>query len=133
MSKIIQIIVVIIVLLYIIENRKRKTPPVYYKKSLLGGYNARTLPPFGIYISEQHKGNEALLEHEMKHWEQYEASGVIGYYLSYLYNHLAYGYDANPMEVTARTRESAYCKQNYTECVRNGTAVTIHNKNFRNG
>lgn len=106
-------------------------PPVYYKKKLLGNYNARTLPPFGIYIQEAHKGNAALLEHEKIHWQQYRRMGLIGFYLTYLYENAVYGYDCNSLEIEARANESEYCRQNYTECVRNGIAKTIHNPQFR--
>ena len=44
-----------------------------------------------------------------------------------------HGYDANPYEIEARYRESDFCKSNYTFCVRNGLAKTVHNPNFRNG
>lgn len=42
-----------------------------------------------------------------------------------------FGYDKMPMEIEARKNESDYCKNNYTECVRNGTAKTVYNPNFR--
>ena len=42
-----------------------------------------------------------------------------------------FGYDKMPMEMEARANESDYCKENYTECVRNGKSNTVNNPNFR--
>lgn len=105
-------------------------PSIYYVKSM-GSYNARTIPPIGIFISEQQRGNERLIDHERVHWQQYQERGLLGYYFDYLGELYAYGYDVMPMEMQARENEPDDCKLNYTECVRSGKALTVHNPNFR--
>ena len=59
-----------IAIIYNAIQRKRNTPPVFYKKKLLNNYNARTIPPFGIYIKDSEKENKELLNHELIHWKQ---------------------------------------------------------------
>ncbi len=114
-------------------QKKRDTPPIYIRKKLRLNYNGRTIPPFGIYITEAQKDNKALLEHELVHWRQYQQKGLIRFYFDYAGQLKKHGYDQMPMEKEARVNESDYCKENYTECVRNGTAKTVHNPNFREG
>jgi hypothetical protein len=119
---------------FIIYNhiqRRRQDVPVYYKPRLSGNYNARTIPPFGIYILESERDNANLLAHELVHWRQYQEQGLIPFYWNYLNEISTYGYDNMPMELEARFLENEYCRNNYTECVRNGQAITVHNPNFR--
>jgi hypothetical protein len=66
------------------------------------GYAGITLPPFGIYILKERINEPTLRKHELVHWEQYKKLGVIGFYTTYLYYNLKYGYWNNPMEVEAR-------------------------------
>jgi hypothetical protein len=40
----------------------------------------------------------------MVHWEQYQRMGVIGFYVTYLWYNIRYGYWNNPMEVEARKK-----------------------------
>lgn len=112
-------------------QKKNDKPPVYYLKSLDNNYNARTIPPFGIFILESEKNNKALLDHELIHWKQYQRMGLVEYYSEYSRQMKQFGYDKMPMEVEARSNESDYVKYNYTEAVRNGTAKTIYNPKFR--
>lgn len=98
---------------------------------MAGNYSARTIPPFGIYIKESEKDNQALIDHELIHWKQYQDGGLLNYYLTYASQMKQYGYDKMPMEQEARTNESDYCKENYTECVKDGQAKTVYNPNFR--
>lgn len=120
-------------LAFIIYNaRKRQLfPSIFLKTNLAKNYNARTIPPFGIYIKESEKDNQALIEHEMIHWKQYQEKGLLNYYFTYLKQIKQYGYDKMPMEKDARKNESEYCKDNYTECVKQGKAKTIFNPTFR--
>jgi len=118
-------------IIYNAIQRRRVTPPIFLRKSLAKNYNARTIPPFGIYIKESEKDNKALLEHELVHWKQYREKGLINYYSEYLKQMKQYGYDKMPMEKEARKNETEYCKENYTECVRTGQSQTIFNPNFR--
>ena len=113
------------------EIQKSKKPNVYYKKTLAKNYNAQTIPPFGIYILESEKNNINLLEHELIHWKQYQQKGLLNFYLDYYTQFKSVGYDSMPMEIEARFCENDYCKNNYTECVRNGMANTIFQPNFR--
>lgn len=118
-------------IIYNAIQRRRINPPVFYRKSLNKNFNAKTIPPFGIYIKEAERENQALLEHETVHWQQYQRMGLIKYYREYFKQLKEYGYDAHPMELEARSNESEYAKHNYTEAVRRGLAVTVYNPDFR--
>ncbi len=113
------------------EFQKRSEPNIFYRKNLAGNYNAKTIPPFGIFIKESERGNTALLEHEKVHWKQYREKGLVKFYYQYIKELKTYGYDQMPMEKEARANETEYCKNNYTQCVREGKAKTIHNPKFR--
>lgn len=108
-------------------------PRIFVRKKLPNNYNAMTIPPFGIFISENEKDNEKLIAHEKIHWEQYKKTGAILFSLKYLYQKMRYGYDKMPMEIEARKKlnESDFCQENYTQCVRNGQSVTVQNTLFR--
>ena len=121
----------IIVFIIYNELQKRKPAKVYYRKRLANNYNARTIPPFGIYVLESQKNNSALIDHELIHWKQYQEKGLFKFYNDYLKELNQFGYDSMPMEIAARSNESEYCKLNYTECVRNGKAKTVFEPNFR--
>lgn len=113
------------------EIAKTKPPTIRYVRKLMGNHNGACIPPFGVFIDQKQMGNSDILTHEMIHWKQYQRKGLIKYYGDYLSQYLKYGYDAMPMELEARANETAYCQQNYTKCVRNGTAKTVYNPNFR--
>ena len=113
------------------NQQKAKTPTIHVRKKLARGYNARTIPPFGIYVKESEKDNQELIEHELVHWKQYQENGLLNYYFTYIKQLKKYGYDRMPMEQVARGNESEYCKANYTECVRAGQSNTIYNPKFR--
>lgn len=116
---------------YNMFQRRRKSIPVYIRKSLAGNYNARTIPPFGIYVKEGEQNNEALINHEKVHWKQYQEKGLIGFYSQYAKEIKEFGYDNMPMEIEARENETEHCKHNYTQCVRAGESSTIYNPAFR--
>jgi len=118
-------------LIYVAVQRNRKDPPIYFKKKLSGNYNARTIPPFGIFILESERRNLDLIEHEKVHWKQFQELGLIGFYSKYAKQMKEYGYDGMPMEKEARFNESEFCREHYTECVRSGLSRTIFNPNFR--
>lgn len=126
------IIALIIIILYIAFQRTRKDTPIFYRKKMLGNYNARTIPPFGIYVLESQRNNSALLNHERIHWKQFKEKGLLGFYIDYANQLAKHGYDAMPMEIEARVNESDYCRENYTDCVRNGLSNTVYNPTFRN-
>jgi len=67
-----------------------------------GGFDAITLPPFGIYCKAERMDDHVLCAHEMCHWGQYQRMGAIKFYLSYLWLSFRHGYWMNPMEVEAR-------------------------------
>jgi hypothetical protein len=69
------------------------------------GYKGITLPPFGIFITEDRIDNERLRKHELAHWKQAQELGVLKFYSKYLWYNLRYGYRENPMEVEARQAE----------------------------
>lgn len=111
--------------------KRYSKPSIYYTNVQGNHYNARCIPPFGIFIDKNQRGNKALLDHELIHWSQFKRLGLMGYYLRYLSEYYRYGYDNMPMEVEARYMESAYCKTNYTSCVRSGCSKTVFNSRFR--
>lgn len=117
----------------IIKNKQSRfnPPKIFYVKTLAKGYNARTIPPFGIYILESQKNNKELLAHEIRHWRQYQKLGLIRFYYEYASQMIQFGYDKMPLEIQARTNESEYCKNNYTECVRKGISKTVNDPYFR--
>ena len=69
------------------------------------GYGGITLPPLGIYILAERLGNERLVRHEQAHWAQYQRMGFLGFYLTYFWQMLRYGYHNAPMEIEARNAE----------------------------
>lgn len=116
---------------YCVKQRKNDNPKVFYRKRLINNYNGYIMPPFGVFIKESEKNNAALLEHEMMHWKQFQREGLLPFAINYAVEAMRKGYDKNPYEIEARTVETGYCKENYTECVRCGKAKTVYNPNFR--
>lgn len=121
----------LIVYSHIQKQRKNDNPKIFYRKKLAGNYNGYIVPPFGVFIKESERENKALIEHELMHWKQFQREGLLSFLINYSKEARQKGYDKNPYEIEARTAEEGYCKENYTECVRNGTAKTVHNPNFR--
>lgn len=110
---------------------RKKPPKIYYKPKLWGNYNGFIIPAFGIWIKESERSNEALLQHELVHWRQYQERGLLPFLVEYGYYALTKGYDKNPLEIEARANETPYCQIHYTECVRTGISRTAHNPHFR--
>lgn len=123
--------VLLVFAVYCKIQRKNDSPKIFYRKRLFGEMNARMIPPFGIVIKESEKNNSALIEHEMVHWGQFQKEGLIPFLFNYAKENKKFGYDQNKYEIQARTVENKYCKQNYTQCVRNGMAKTVYNPKFR--
>jgi len=118
------------VLAFSYYKRQKSNVSVYYVNSILGNYNALTIPPIGIFITKSERGNQELLNHELLHWEQYKREGLI-MIPKYIVENLRNGYDKNSYEIESRVNENDYCKYNYTECVRSGISKTLSNPNFR--
>ena len=114
-----------IALAYCNHKALQRKPNIYYTKRLIGNYRARTIPPFGIWILEEHRYSKNLLDHELIHWRQYQQRGLFGFYSSYFSQFFRYGYDKMPMEKEARFIEDEYCKNNYRECIKRGVSRTI--------
>jgi len=112
---------------------KANKPKIFIRNKLPYNYNALTFPPFGIFLQEEDKDNQALINHELRHWTQYQKTGAIIFWLRYLVQRAVHGYDKMPLEIDARLSvgESQYCAENYSECVRNGDAKTIYEPDFR--
>lgn len=129
------IIIALLVILAIdfIIAQFNSNPKVVVKDKLPFNYNAQTIPPFGIRVQTEDQDNEMLLKHELVHWKQYQATGAIIFHIRYALQSLLFGYDKMPMEIEARqlSGEKAECLTDYTNCVRNGTASTITDLNFR--
>lgn len=92
-----------------------KNPTIRYVKWLLPPFRAMTIPPFGIFIKEVHKGDAQILAHDLIHWKQYERMGFFMYYFRYFAQLLLIGYDTMPMEMEARQHDSEEVKWNYRE------------------
>lgn len=116
---------------YTIYRRYSNKIPVYYVDSIAANFNARTIPPLGIFIKKSQKNNTALLNHELIHWNQFKNLGLLGFYTTYITEHIKNGYDLNRLEIEARKNESNYCRNNFTACVRSGESKTVYNPNFR--
>jgi len=114
-------------------QKRNNNPKVFYVDKIPGGYNGCILPPFGVLITKAQKGNEMLLKHEMVHWNQYQREGLLPFLVNYWSEHKKKGYDLNPYEIEARLKsgELPECLENYTECVRNGTSITVSNPDFK--
>jgi len=117
---------------YLISKFNTK-PKVFYLNKLPKNFNAQSIPPFGIFVSKKEKDNQILLNHEKHHWKEYNKRGAILFYLKYFYQYLFYGYDKMPLEIEARkeVKETKFCQENYTECVRTNKAITVQNDKFR--
>lgn len=63
---------------------------------------AITIAPFIFHIGEI---SDRLRRHEMVHIEQVNKLGWIGFYATYLWYSIRYGYTNNPFEVEARKAE----------------------------
>lgn len=122
----------VVALDYLIAKLNVK-PNVFYLKKMPNNFNAQSIPPFGVFISTKQKNNQILLQHEMHHWKEYNKSGALIFYLKYIYQYIVYGYDKMPFEIEARkeVKESKFCQENYTECVRTHKAITVQNNKFR--
>ncbi len=112
-------------------KRRKEKPNLYIRKTLPFGWNAMTIPPMGIFITEANQSNTELLRHELTHWGQYQKRGLVPYYFGYAIEAFKFGYDDMPMEVEARSNENEYCRTNYTQAVRDGDARTVYNPDFR--
>jgi hypothetical protein len=117
--------------IYTIYRRYNNKIPVYYVDSIAANFNARTIPPIGIFIKKSQKDNIDLLNHEIIHWKQFQKLGLLTFYTTYITEHIKNGYDLNKLEIEARKNETKYCKNNFTACVRSGESRTVYNPNFR--
>lgn len=116
---------------YTMYRRYSNKTPIYYIDYIAANFNARTIPPFGIFIKKSEKNNTELLKHELIHWNQFKNLGLLGFYSTYITEHIKNGYDLNRLEIEARNNESNYCRNNFTACVRSGESKTVFNPNFR--
>lgn len=82
-----------------------KQPKIYYVNWLIPPFRAMTIPPFGIFIKKQFKGNHQILQHDLIHWKQYKRMGFFMYYFRYFFQLITIGYDTMPMEMEARQHE----------------------------
>lgn len=134
MKKVLKSFVTLVVAIWIYAYfmRQQDKPPMLYVKWLPFDFDALTLPPFGVFIRADFKENEELKLHELVHWQQFQREGVFRFFYDY-WKASKKGYDGNEYEIEARYRESDFCKENYTYCVRNGLAKTVSNAHFREG
>jgi hypothetical protein len=88
-------------------------PKLFYVNNLIPPFRAMTIPPFGIFIKKQYKGNFQILRHDLIHWQQYKRMGLFLFYLRYFFQLIFIGYDTCPMEMEAKQYESNLTKYNY--------------------
>ncbi len=93
----------------------KKKPKLFYVKYLFPPFRAMTIPPFGIFIKKEFKGNRQILKHDLIHWKQYLRMGLIMYYIRYFIQLFIIGYDTMPMEMEARQYDDQKTKWNYRE------------------
>lgn len=93
----------------------KKQPKIYYVKWLLKPFRGMTIPPFGIFIKKEFKGNDQILKHDLIHWKQYQRMGFFMYYFRYFVQLLIIGYDTMPMEMEARQDDDNETKWNYRD------------------
>jgi len=74
-----------------------------------------TIPPFGIIIKKEFKGDNQILKHDLIHWKQYKRMGLFMYYFRYLMQLILIGYDTMPMEMEARQDDNESVKWNYRD------------------
>lgn len=92
---------------------KNDKPKIIYVKKLIPPFRAMTIPPFGIFIKEEFKGDEQILQHDLIHWKQYKRMGLFMYYFRYFMQLIIIGYDTMPMEMEARQFDDEKTKWNY--------------------
>ncbi|MDD5151438.1 MAG: hypothetical protein PHC28_13350 [Flavobacterium sp.] len=92
---------------------KKNSPKLFYVSFLIPPFRAMTIPPFGIFIKKEFKGNIQILKHDLIHWQQYKRMGLILFYLRYFIQLIFIGYDTMPMEVEARKTDSKNINYNY--------------------
>jgi len=95
--------------------KKSKRPNIFYVKYLFSPYRAMTIPPIGIFIKKEYKGNKSILKHDLIHWHQYKKYGFILFYFRYFMQLLLIGYDLMPMEIEARQSDILKNKYNYSQ------------------
>ena len=90
-----------------------RPPKIYYLRWVVPPFRAMTIPPIGIIIRADLKGDDQILAHDLIHWRQYERMGFFLYYFRYFVQMLLIGYDTMPMEMEARQFDSEETKWNY--------------------
>lgn len=93
----------------------KSRPKIFYVSWVLSPYRAMTIPPIGIFIKEEFKNNQKILNHDLVHWRQYKERGLWKFYYNYFKEFLKYGYNKMPMEMEARYEEDDYARINYSE------------------
>lgn len=97
--------------MFIIKSSKYAR--IIYVKWVIPPFRAMTVPPFGIFVKKEFKGNNQILEHDLIHWAQYRRMGLLMFYFRYFIQLIIIGYDTMPMEMEARQNESHKSKWNY--------------------
>jgi len=92
-----------------------KPPKIYYVNWVLPPFRAMTVPPFGIFVRKQFRGNEQILKHDLIHWKQYKRMGLFMYFFRYFVQLIIIVYDTMPMEMEARQHDDEETKWNYRD------------------
>ena len=60
-----------------------------------------TLWPFVFIYPKMYVSDERLIRHEQKHLDQWVRYWIVGFLPLYIYYHIKYGYQYNPLEIEA--------------------------------
>ncbi len=112
MKKIYKYLLVFFLLALIIgmhsHNMIKRDAPVFYIPWLPGSLMAFTVPPLGIFIEQDYRGEGSgpgtILAHEKIHWQQFQERGLWGFYIEYWKGLIRDGRLYNDLEKDARAR-----------------------------
>jgi len=127
----------IFIVLFIL-NQFKSPIVIFLPVDLPGNLKASTIPPIGIFIERQYKGEIpnskwcTVLQHELEHWEQYKTMGLLSFYYNYLLEYAKSGRIDHWMEKESNKN----CKQKLNEIglkkTNSGTPDSIGYKEYEN-
>jgi len=81
-------------------------PPIFCQTRFTG----ITLPPLGVFLCPEALASRQTKAHELVHWEQYQQSGSLGFYINYVWGWATSGFSYRdiPMEIEARARANEF-------------------------
>lgn len=86
--------------------RIREAPGLLALVMMLFGIAGWVMPWGVIYVRAGRVRDRRLISHKMKHVEQMQRDGLVGFSLRYVWWLLRYGYTRHPYEIEAREAEN---------------------------